>query len=362
VERNGVETEQRHHDRRGIAYALAAAVLFGASTPGAKLLLGDVSPVLMAGLLYLGSGIGLALWSLVQTAGRAHVPKARLARRDLPWLVAAVLAGGVAGPVLLMWGLAQTPASTSSLLLNLEGVLTAALAWFVFHENFDRRIALGMLAIVAGSVVLSWGGTPEVGGRWGILAVAGACGAWALDNNLTRRISAADPVQIALVKGLAAGTTTVALALVAGVAWPRTGVVVLAGGLGLLGYGLSLVLFILGLRHLGAARTGAYFSCAPFIGAALAVPLLGERPTVYFLVAAVLMAVGLWLHLTETHAHTHLHAPLEHNHWHEHDEHHQHQHAPGISTAGAHAHAHVHEPLRHAHPHYPDIHHRHAHG
>ncbi len=260
-----------------------------------------------------------------------------------------------------MWGLARTPASTSSLLLNLEGVLTAALAWFVFRENFDRRIAAGMLAIVAGGVLLSWGGTPEPGVPWGILAVAGACGAWALDNNLTRKISAADPVHIAAIKGLVAGTTNVALALGMGAAWPHIGTVALGSGLGLMGYGLSLVLFILGLRHLGSARTGAYFSCAPFFGAALALPLLGERPTASFVAAAALMGLGLWLHLTETHGHLHVHAPVEHDHWHEHDEHHQHEHAPDETATGPHAHPHDHEPLEHAHPHYPDIHHRHDH-
>lgn len=361
MEANAVQTEQRHHDRRGVAYALAAAALFGASTPGAKLLLVGISPVLMAGLLYLGSGVGLGLWWLLQITASGHRSDARLAWHDLPWLMAVVLAGGMVGPALLMWGLARTPASTSSLLLNLEGVLTAALAWFVFRENFDRRIALGMLAIVAGGVLLSWGGTPEPGVPWGMLAVAGACGAWALDNNLTRRISAADPVQIAAIKGLVAGTTNVALALGTGTAYPHSGAVVLASGLGLVGYGLSLVLFILGLRHLGSARTGAYFSCAPFVGAALALPLLGERPTISFVVAAALMGLGLWLHLTEKHGHMHAHAPIEHNHWHEHDEHHQHEHAPGVAAASPHSHPHEHKPLEHAHPHYPDIHHQHDH-
>jgi len=356
-----VEPNPPHYDRRGVAYALAAAVLFGASTPCAKLLLVGVSPVLMAGLLYLGSGVGLGLWSLLRMTAGERRRDARLARRDLPWLIAVVLAGGVVGPALLMWGLARTPASTSSLLLNLEGVLTAALAWFVFRENFDRRIALGMLAIVAGGVLLSWGGTPEPGVPWGILAVAGACGAWALDNNLTRRISAADPVQIAAIKGLVAGTANVALALGTGAAWPHSGAVVLASSLGLVGYGLSLVLFILGLRHLGSARTGAYFSCAPFVGAALALPLLGERPTVIFVAAAALMGLGLWLHLTEKHGHMHVHAPVEHDHWHEHDEHHQHEHALAVEASGPHAHPHEHEPLKHDHPHYPDIHHRHDH-
>lgn len=349
------------HDRGGVAYALSAALLFGASTPCAKLLLGGVSPVLMAGLLYLGSGVGLGLWSLLRSTASQRHSDARLARRDLPWLIAVILAGGVVGPALLMWGLARTPASTSSLLLNLEGVLTALLAWHVFQENFDRRIALGMLAIVAGGALLSWAGTPEAGVPWGVVAIAGACGFWALDNNLTRTISASDPVQIAAIKGLAAGMTNVALAFGTGAACPHLGVVLSAATLGLVAYGLSLVLFILGLRHLGSARTGAYFSCAPFVGAALSLLLLRERPAVVFFAAAALMGLGLWLHLTETHGHVHVHAPIAHDHRHEHDAHHQHEHAPGETATDPHAHRHEHGPLEHAHPHYPDIHHRHEH-
>lgn len=361
MEANVTSPEPHRHDRRGVVYALAAAVLFGASTPAAKLVMDDVAPLLMAGLLYLGSGIGLGAWTLWRVAGHAQRRESRLTTRDVPWLLSVVLTGGVAGPALLMWGLARTPASTSSLLLNLEGVLTAALAWFVFHENFDRRIALGMLAIIAGGVLLGWTGTPEPGLPLGVVAIVGACAAWALDNNLTRKISAADPVQIAAVKGLVAGTTNVALALGTGATWPHSGSIVLASGLGLVGYGLSLVLFILGLRHLGSARTGAYFSCTPFVGAVLAMPLLGERPTVSLVAAACLMGVGLWLHLTEKHGHMHVHAPIEHDHWHEHDEHHRHAHVSGEAADGPHAHRHEHELLEHSHPHFPDIHHRHDH-
>lgn len=351
--------------QRGIGYAILAAVLFGASTPLAKLLLRDVSPALLAGLLYLGSGLGLCTWSLFRRSGTAA--EARLSRRDLPWLALVVLFGGMLGPLLLMWGLARTPAATASLLLNLEGVLTAALAWFVFRENFDRRIALGMLAIVAGGVVLSWGGAPTLQSvtlemLLGPLAITGACLAWALDNNLTRKISAADPVQIASIKGLGAGATNVAIGLALGASLPGPAVISLAAVLGLASYGVSLVLFILALRHLGSARTGAYFSSAPFVGAVLSVVMLAEPVTLPLLAAAGLMGLGLWLHLTEVHCHEHDHPYLEHEHWHEHDEHHQHDHPPGIDPAGPHSHWHVHLPMRHSHAHYPDIHHQHDHG
>jgi drug/metabolite transporter (DMT)-like permease len=348
-------------DRRGVTCALAAAVLFGASAPLAKVLLGEVPPLVLAGLLYLGSGVALVFWQLIGSGRRPHRADARLARSDLPCLLAVVLSGGLVGPALLMWGLMRAPASEASLLLNLEGVLTAALAWFAFRENLNRRIALGMLAMVAGGVLLSWGDRREFGALWGSLAIMGACLAWAVDNNLTRLISAADPVQIATVKGLVAGAINVTIGILLGGTLPGLHGVTLAALLGLVSYGVSLVLFILGLRHLGSARTAAYFSTAPFMGAALSIVLLGEPASVVFLAAAALMALGLWLHLTERHIHPHVHAGLTHDHWHEHDAHHQHVHTSEAHAPGPHAHPHEHGLLWHAHPHYPDIHHRHEH-
>jgi drug/metabolite transporter (DMT)-like permease len=263
----------RPTNRVGVAAALAAAALFGASTPFAKLLLGEVSPVLLAGLLYLGSGCGLALWRWLRSrSGGTVAREAGLKRADLPWLAGAVFCGGIVGPALLMLGLAATPAASASLLLNLEGVLTALLAWFVFKENFDRRIAVGMLCITAGGLLLSWAGRPEGSPPWGALAVAGACLCWAVDNNLTRKVSGGDPLQVAAVKGLVAGPVNLALALAVGASLPGPLVVAAAGVVGLVGYGVSLTLYVLALRHLGTARTGAYFSVAPFTGRPVAVP------------------------------------------------------------------------------------------
>lgn len=344
----------------GVVYALAAAGLFGASTPFAKLLVGRTDPVLLAGLLYLGSGVGLTGW-WVWSRRRGKRSETPLRRADLPWLSGAVAAGGVVGPLLLMFGLTITPASTASLLLNLEGVLTALLAWVVFRENFDRRIALGMVAITAGGVMLSWEGGVTSGNLWGPLAVAGACLAWAIDNNLTRKVSAGDPVQIAAVKGLAAGGVNVVLALVRGAALPDGWTVAACAVVGLAGYGVSLTLFVLALRSLGTARTGAYFSVAPFVGAAVSILLLGDQPTVALLGAAALMGVGVWLHLTERHDHEHQHEELFHEHAHVHDDHHQHEHGPDDPAGEPHTHPHRHAPMRHSHPHYPDIHHRHKH-
>jgi len=339
----------------GVAAALVAAGLFGAGTPLAKLLLADVSPWMLAALLYLGSGIGLTLWRVARRA-----PPVRLARGDTLWLAGAVLAGGVAGPVLLMFGLSRMPASGASLLLNAEGVLTALLAWFVFRENFDRRIAVGMAAIVAGAVLLSWPGEARFGAAWPALAVLAACLAWAIDNNFTRKVALHDATWIAAVKGLAAGTVNLLLALAVGSALPTTPT--LAGGLvlGFVAYGVSLVLFVLGLRHLGTARTGAYFSVGPFFGALLAVLALGEPVTAPLMVAGALMALGVWLHLSERHVHEHTHEAIEHEHEHEHDLHHAHPHAAGQAEL-RHVHRHRHEPLSHAHPHFPDEHHRHSH-
>ena len=345
---------------RGIISALLAAALFGASTPFAKHLTGAVAPVMLAALLYLGSGLGLAAWRLMQRQGEG-APAGRIQAADLPWLAGAILAGGVAGPILLMAGLAATPASSASLLLNLEGVLTALLAWFVFKENFDRRIFIGMLFVVLAGALLSWSERPRFGLPWGPLAIVGACACWALDNNLTRKAAAGDAMQIACLKGLAAGSVNLVIALALGHRVPELATVATAATVGLLGYGISLVLFVVALRHLGTARTGAYFAAAPFAGALVSMLLFGERPGVLFWFAAVLMGIGIWLHLTETHDHAHQHEPIEHDHEHVHDEHHQHEHGPDIAGGEPHAHRHVHAPLLHAHPHFPDIHHRHGH-
>ena len=339
----------------GVAAALAAALLFGAATPLAKWMLDSVSPWLLAGLLYLGSGIGLTLYRRLMRA-----PAVRIPRDELPWFAGAIAAGGIAGPVLLMIGLTGIPASGASLLLNAEGVFTALLAWFVFRENFDRRIALGMGAIAAGAVVLSWPGEARFTGLWPALAVLGACFAWGVDNNLTRKISLADATWIAAVKGLVSGTVNLILALLLGAAMPALPHLAGAMLLGFLAYGVSLALFVVGLRHLGTARTGAYFSVAPFFGATLAL-LMGEPATMRLLAAGALMALGTWLHLTERHEHAHVHEETWHEHEHVHDEHHQHEHDAPVAAGTRHRHPHPHQAQTHTHRHFPDAHHRHHH-
>lgn len=345
----------------GAPMALASAALFGASTPLAKLLLGGgVDPWLLAGLLYLGSGVGLGAWQLGgRLVGRATT-EAPLRRGDLPWLALVVLAGGVAGPLLLMIGLARTPASSAALLLNVEGLATMGIAWVVFRENVDRRLLLGAFAILAGALLLSWRGGPS-GVGLGALAIVGACVSWGIDNNLTRKLSSANPVQIAAIKGVAAGAVNLALALAHGAHLPAAVGIGQAAVVGFFGYGVSLVLFVLALRHLGTARTGAYFSTAPFLGAALSLALFRDPITWQLVVAAGLMALGVYLHLSEQHDHEHVHEALEHEHRHVHDQHHRHAHGPNDPPGEPHAHWHRHAPLRHEHPHHPDLHHRHGH-
>jgi len=345
---------------RGIAYALLGAALFGASTPVAKLLVGEVGPLTLAGLLYAGSGLGLGTWLLLRRWLRPASGGGALGASDFKWLAAAIVFGGVIGPVLLMLGLSTASAATVSLLLNLEGVFTALLAWFVFRENFDRRVMLGMLLIVCGGLLLSWP-SGEITTSLPALAVAGACLCWAIDNNLTRKISAGDPVRIAAIKGLAAGAVNLCASAALGAARPGLESALAAAAVGFLGYGVSLALFVVALRLLGTARTGAYFATAPFIGAAASFALLGEAPDAPFWVATALMATGVALHLSERHGHAHQHEALAHAHSHTHDEHHSHEHDFEWDGTEPHSHAHDHVPMKHSHEHYPDIHHRHGH-
>ena len=315
---------------------------------------------MLAGLLYLGSGGGLMVLYVLRRKLSTHVAETPLQRPDVPWLAGAVLFGGVLGPLLAMMGLRMIPASTSSLLLNMEGVFTAGLAWFVFHENFDRRIAVGMVFILAGSLVLSWQGNAEAAPLLGSVLVVAACLCWGLDNNFTQKVSASDPFQVTAIKGLVAGAFNVSLALALGNPLPALSTAALSAVVGVFGYGISLACFVLALRQIGTARTGAYFALAPFIGAILSVLVLGEPASPALLAAGLLMGLGVWIHLTERHDHKHVHPYLKHSHGHVHDEHHEHAHAPGVDVTEPHTHEHEHQPMTHTHPHLPDIHHRHS--
>ncbi len=348
-------------NRTAVSYAVLSAAMFGVSTPAAKLLAGSIHPATLAGLLYCGAGIGVAVLRRIVPSIVTGAPETAVSRAELPWLAGAIGVGGVLGPLLLMFGLAHTDAATASLLLTLEGAATALIAWFIFHENFDRRVALGMACLVAGAAVLSWFGAPNLGSIVGPLAIAGACVAWGLDNNLTRKVSLADPLQIAMLKGLIAGPFNLFLGFSISGMIPSISGILLTGVVGFVGYGISVALFVVALRDLGTARTGAYFSTAPFIGSVVALIVFREPVTAQLIVAGLLMAIGVWLHLTEHHEHEHVHDALVHVHSHVHDLHHRHAHKPTDPAGEPHTHSHEHKLTRHSHPHVPDMHHTHGH-
>jgi drug/metabolite transporter (DMT)-like permease len=339
----------------GLLRGLGAALLFGLSTPVAKRLLPGTGPFTLAALLYLGSGVGfLLLGRLLPRSGEAP-----LRRSDAPLLAAVTASGGVVAPVLLMVGLSRLDGTTASLLLNLELPLTIALAVGLFGEHLGGRELAGAAAVVAGSVLLGWGGGGAKADLLGTLAVAGATLGWALDNNLSQRLALRDPVAVVRVKTVVAGAVNVLLALLARERFPGAPAVAATLVTGFLGYGVSIVLHMLAIRELGAARQGTLFATAPFAGALAALPILGERLSPRQLVAGAVMAIGVAAMIRARHRHSHAHEPMEHEHLHVHDEHHRHPHEPAAS--GPHSHPHRHGPLVHEHEHTPDPHHRHGH-
>ncbi|MBI5631236.1 MAG: EamA family transporter [Elusimicrobia bacterium] len=341
---------------RGPLLAILSAALFGASPALSKLLIGEMSPVLVAGLLYLGSFLGLQAWSLVARQESFGALR-RLKRPDVLRLIASIAAGGVVAPILLLYGIKLAPASEVSLLLSLETVATTILAWIVFREHVGGRIIVGEALILTGGWVLASQSAQFGSTSWAGLLVAGACILWALDNNLTRDIEAVPAPVLAQVKGLVSGTINLLIACFLGLGIFTARQVAGAMAVGAGSYGLSLTLFIVSLRSIGAARTGAYFAAAPFFGALLSIPLLRETLSAQQWVAAAIMLVGVGSLYGETHAHEHSHEAVSHEHIHTHDLHHSHGHGPKIATA--HAHMHSHEALTHAHAHWPDLHHRH---
>ena len=344
--------------------ALLAAILFGASAPVAKLLLGEVEPVFLAGFLYLGSGLGVLLYKSLFGRRRPGLrdDEARIQGSDFGWLAGAVIAGGVAAPILLLFSLRDTPAATASLLLNFESVATTVIAALVFKEAIGRRAVWAIMGVTLASIVLSWDSSGQWGISWGAFGVLGACVLWGIDNNLTRNISAKDPLAIVLVKGLGAGTFSFSLAVLLGNELPGLGIVIGALILGSLSYGLSIILFVRAMRSLGAARTSALFGTAPLAGVLLSFILFRESLSWPFMIALPLMVLAALLLLSEQHDHRHVHSAVSHEHRHRHDDgHHLHDH-PGMATRSlAHSHVHMHEFLEHEHAHLPDIHHRHTH-
>lgn len=342
--------------------ALMAALLFGSSAPVSKLLLGSIEPLPLAAFLYLGSGLGLLIFKVLQRARKGNTQfEAGIKKEDVKWLAGTLLAGGVAAPVILMLSLKATSAATASLLLNFESVATALLAGLIFKEAVGRRVWAAVALITAACILLSW----DVGGSFGIslgaAGIAAACALWGLDNNLTRNISAKDPVSIVMIKGLGAGSVSLMLALAAGSRLPDIITILEAMVLGFLLYGLSIVLFILAMRSLGSARTSAYFGAAPFAGAVISLLMFPESPNVMFYISIPVMVLGAILLLKERHSHMHIHEPITHEHRHSHtDGHHNHTHE-GQEASLVHSHIHEHERIEHSHEHAPDIDHRHGH-
>ena len=338
---------------RGMLYGAASAVLFGCSAPLAKLLLPDSGPLMLAGLLYLGGGIA---FFLVKRSG----VEARLTRADAPILAGAVLAGAALAPPLMLWGLGRLSGLSASLLLNLEAPFTMGIAVFVFGEHLSRREAFAAAFLVAGGAVVgAHGGGHLSGSTLGSLAVGLACLFWAIDNNLSARLALRDPVVVTRFKMMAAGAVNLAAAAFVASRLPQLRTVLAALALGSLSYGASYLFYLKAQRILGAARQGALFALAPFAGAALAMPLLGDRPGATDLAGSALMAAGAFLLLRASHGHLHTHEPMEHEHLHVHDEHHQHAHEGPVTEP--HSHPHTHGDLTHAHPHVSDVHHRHRH-
>jgi len=345
--------------------AIIAAVLFGISAPLAKFLLGNIEPVLLAALLYLGCGFGLLFLRLIQKLAIKQTAKeANLALKDLPWLTGAILAGGVAAPIILMISLNNTPAATASLLLNFEGAATTVIAAVAFKEALGKRVWAAVALITCASIILTW----DTNGAWGFsigaVGVIAACAFWGMDNNFTRNISAKDPVAIVIVKGIAAGTVSLIIALFLGNSIPGLKIVLASLILGFFSYGISIIMFIFAMRSLGAARTSAFFGSAPFIGTIISLLLFRERPEVNLILSLPVMIVGTVFILWEDHVHVHKHERLEHAHRHTHDDNHhihEHDHEYDGEKNKEHTHWHIHEELEHEHPHTPDIHHRHLH-
>jgi len=343
--------------QRGVLIGLAAAVSFGVATPVAKLLLEEARPQLLAGLLYAGAFLVFA--AIAPFRRRSN--EARIQRSDVPRLAGLVVCGGILAPVLLLVGLERMSGSTGSLLLNLEGPFTLVIGLAVFGEHLGRRALLGAAVVFAGGALLSIGGSNGSGDAIGAVCIAAACLLWGVDNNLTQSLTVRDPFSIVAVKVSAAAAVNLTLALLLGATVPSTLIVLGALGLGAVSYGASVLLDAYALRLLGAARESIVFAAAPFVGAALALPILSETLSIFDVGAGLAMLAGLALLLGERHEHRHVHEPLVHDHVHVHDEHHGHDHEPGVVTSEPHSHVHRHERLVHAHAHVSDVHHRHPH-
>ncbi len=345
--------------KNGLYSAILSAILFGISPVACKAIVGEMSPFLLAGLLYLGSGLGLVGVVLHQ-----RIPISdnlgRLSRHHCLYLIGAITAGGVAAPLFLAFGIRYGTATEVSLLLNFETVATTILAWMIFHEYIGYRLWIGKILIIGASILIIVSGSKGVHLSVPGLSVLAACILWGLDNNLTREIESLPASLLACVKGLSAGIFNILLSLFLFQSQVTAFQVTGALAIGALSYGASLVFFIHALREIGSARTSTWFASGPFIGTLLSVLVLGERPPGEYWIAALIMLSGMFFLYGESHLHRHQHKRLAHSHPHLHDEHHRHEHG-AEDVKEPHDHYHVHEKMTHSHVHWPDIHHRHGH-
>lgn len=340
---------------RGGLLALMAATLFGVSTPMVQRFGAGLGAFTTAALLYAGA-------ALVGALSRRRIEReARVVRSDLPRLLAMAGFGAVIGPVALAWGLQHTSGTSASLMLTLEALFTAVLAWRLYRETMDGRVWAAMALLLAGGMVLVLD-QGRVGGAqlWGLLAVLLATAAWGVDNTLSRALAERDPGQVVMAKAVLGVTATSVMALVLGEPLPSLTAALALFAIGASGYGLSLRFYLLAQRAFGAARTGSVFAFAPFIGAVFAVALGDRSASGMMALGSGLMLAGVVLHLAESHGHEHAHEALEHEHAHRHDDaHHDHVHDP--MPVGEHSHRHQHQSMRHTHAHVPDAHHVHHH-
>jgi drug/metabolite transporter (DMT)-like permease len=358
-------------EKKSIGLAILAAALYGISAPVSKLLLVELSPTLMAALLYLGAGFGMLMVNVVKILFKRERLEARMTRRELPYVISMILLD-IAAPIFLMLGLTLTTSSTASLLNNFEIVATSMIALFIFHEAVGKRMWVAIALITLSSVILSVDDFGSLSFSVGSLFVLLACICWGFENNCTRMLSLKDPLQIVVVKGFGSGLGALLITIYRNDMNGSLKYIGIALLLGFIAYGLSIYFYIKAQRTLGAARTSAYYAAAPFIGVIVSWIVLREGITNTFLVSLGIMLLGTYFAVSEDHAHKHVHEKTRHEHKHSHDDgHHGHTHANetigeqghehGNESSNEHSHEHVHEGVEHVHKHMPDLHHRHSH-
>jgi len=344
--------------KKPILYAILAAVCYGISSPISKMLLTDIPPIFMASLLYFGAGFGMGMVVTIKNRTDKIQTEAKLSKKDLPYVIGMVVLDIIA-PIFLMSGLLLSSPANVSLLNNFEIVATSLIALFIFKEMIGKRMWLAITLITISTIILSFDDIQHFSLSIGSLFVLVACLSWGFENNCTRMLSLKNPLEIVVVKGFGSGIGSLAIAIFTKAYIANVGYILFALLLGFFSYGLSVYLYILAQRDIGAARTSAYYAFAPFIGVILSFIIFKQSITISFMIALIVMAIGTYFATSEKHIHLHKHTPMEHDHRHSHDDgHHNHTHDFPV---GEHSHLHRHEAMEHMHTHLPDLHHTHKH-